>query len=299
MPEATASQLMASTVAGEAIPLVDGKLYLCGSVVPLDGRVSWVPPDATGFQAVNLYALIEGGEALVIETGLACHQPLVIEQLASVVPEGTEVKVFLTRAEMDVISNLGAINARFGVSDLITGGLGNPFDAFDDANSVINRGRRRQIDDRLPTGDSILRSTKIELTDSRYVEIESPVLRFLPTFWGWDEVTRTLFTSDIFCHTSQDHADDPRVLDPQQEDSTTIDSAEAFLFAKFEWLDGADTEAFRRYLVETFDRRQPEIVAPTRGCVLKGREVVERHLALMLDVLSESRATARRLAWRA
>jgi hypothetical protein len=119
------------------------------------------------------------------------------------------------------------------------------------------------------------------------VEVFSPELRFLPTYWGWDTGTRTLFTSDVFCHTVVPEEGSPRVVDASSADTTDVETVRRFLHAKFDWLERAATESFRRFLVETFDERQPEILAPTRGCVLKGKKVVERHLALMLDALSE------------
>lgn len=285
----TGSTLDQTTSIGPpAETLVDERLYVVGGLIPLDGRVSWVPADATGFQPSNAFALVEGEHGLLIETGLAYHEALLLNQLAGPLSRVRDLKVLLTRAEMDVISNLGAIHQRFGVDELVTGGLSNPFDAFDDANSEVKPGRR-QIDERSKTGDSIIRSPEIELGLDRKVEVFSPVLRFLPTYWGWDGATRTLFTSDSFSHTAIADETSPRVIDENTPDSTTVEAVEAFMFAKFEWLARARTESFRQFLIETFDKRQPEILAPTRGCVLKGRKVVERHLALVLDALSDER----------
>jgi hypothetical protein len=131
-----------------------------------------------------------------------------------------------------------------------------------------------------------MRTTAIELQGDRKLEIESPVLRLLPTFWGWDEATRTLFTSDIFGHTVRAEPGDSHVIDEQADDPSTVDSVRAHLFAKFEWLARARKDAFREYLAATFERRQPEIVAPTRGCALKGRTVVERHYTLLMEALT-------------
>jgi len=270
---------------GAADELVPGRLYRVGGMVPLDGRVSWMPADVRGYQPSNAYVLAGAGEPLLVDTGLAYHEELVLRQLACIVPPDREVKVFLTRGEMDCVSNLGAISARFGVSELHTGGVTNPFDAFDDVAVMRQRDRRRQVEQKGSGGSSVARTPIIELTPGRRLEIESPMLRLLPTFWGWDEATRTLFTSDVFAHTFVAHADDPAVIDESIEDATTAASAAAGLYAKYEWLPRAQTEAIRAYVEETFARRRPEIVAPTRGCVLKGRAVIERHLAFVLDAL--------------
>jgi hypothetical protein len=45
-------------------------------------------------------------------------------------------------------------------------------------------------------------------------------------------------------------------------------------------------------LLRFFDAREVEIIAPGRGCVIKGREVVSRHVDMVLTVLAEAPESA-------
>ena len=44
-------------------------------VMPIDGRVSWLPPKASGFEAYNKNLVLNDDRILMIETGVACHGP--------------------------------------------------------------------------------------------------------------------------------------------------------------------------------------------------------------------------------
>jgi hypothetical protein len=194
--------------------------------------------------------------------------------------------MFFTRGEMDCVSNLEPIARRFDIEALYTGGATNPFDAFDELNAMRLRARRQQIDQKGQGGDSMARTPFIEVTGDRSLAIESPLLRLLPTFWGWDAATGTLFTSDSFTHGLVDDPSAPRVIDSPADDDATLASVSANLFAKYWWLPYATTEPLREWLAAKFADLAPEIVAPTRGRVLRGRKVVQRHLDLMLESLA-------------
>jgi hypothetical protein len=261
--------------------------------------VSWVPAGSTGFQPSNCYLLSEhnagdnagAGSHLLVDSGVALHADQILDDLASLVGEGGGLSVFFTRAEMDCVSNLEPIARRFDIQRLYTGGVINPFDAFEDLNLMALRGRRHQIDaTRSGEGDSLARAASIEVGPGRVLEIESPLLRLLMTFWGWDAETGTLFTSDTFTHGIMQRADDPRVIDSTVEDTTTAEQVAGHLFAKYEWLPRATCEPLREWLAAKFDELDPEIVAPSRGRVLQGRDVVRRHLDFMLTALSAQHA---------
>lgn len=265
-------------------------LVVLGGLVPLDGRVSWVPGAAAGFQPSNCYLLTEGDSHLLVDSGLALHAEDILRDLTSLV--GTDgLSVFFTRAEMDCVSNLEPIARRFDIERLYTGGVINPFDAFQDLSLMALRGRRHQIDaTRTTEGDSVARAATIEIAPGRSLEIESPLLRLLMTFWGWDAATGTLFTSDTFTHGLMRHPDGLRIIDSTVEDTTTVEQVAGHLFAKYEWLPRATREPLRDWLAAKFDELDPEVVAPSRGCVLQGRDVVRRHLDLMLTALAPAHA---------
>jgi hypothetical protein len=266
------------------------ELHVIGGLIPLDRRVSWVPAESRGFQPSNCYLLVEPDGRLLVDTGLAVHEQLVVDGLAPFLADGVPLTMLFTRGEMDCVSNLGAIAARFEIAQLYTGGATNPFDAFDEVNAMRYRARRQQLDKKGAGGVSMARTPVITLTPRRQVSVESPQLRLLPTFWGWDPVSGALFTSDTFTHGTMVDASSPRVIDHTGDDATTAAAVAAHLYAKYWWLPRATLEPLREWLAEKFAALDPEIVAPTRGCVLRGRAVVRRHLGYMLDALGRSGA---------
>jgi hypothetical protein len=265
------------------VVLAEG-LHVLGGLIELDGRVSWAPATARGYQPSNCYALVEGDRVLLVDTGLAVHEDAVLDGLASLIGDGAPLTMFFTRGEMDCVSNLEPIGRRFDIEALYTGGATNPFDAFDELNAIRLRGRRQQIDQKGAGGDSMARTPLIEFAPKRALEIESPLLRLLPTFWGWDATTGALFTSDSFTHGTLNDRSASRVIDAVE--GVTLDEVASHLFAKYWWLPQATTEPLREWLAAKFEQLDPEIVAPTRGCVLRGRQVVRRHLELMLAALA-------------
>jgi hypothetical protein len=269
-----------------ATTLVQDRLTALGGLISLDARVSWVPPGATGFQPSNCYVLSEAGEHLLVDSGLGVHEQQILTDLEPIIGAGGGVSIFFTRGEMDCVSNLEAISRRFDVTRLFTGGVINPFDAFDDVHRMRHRGRRQQIDVRGERGDSMPRTPRIEIHGERALVIDSPLLRLLPTFWGWDAETGALFTSDVFTHGTIRRPDDQPVIDSTVADETTAAEVAAHLLAKYEWIAKATTAPLQEWLAAKFADLQPEMIAPSRGCVLKGRDVVERHLDLMLKALT-------------
>jgi hypothetical protein len=105
--------------------------------------------------------------------------------------------------------------------------------------------------------------------------------------WLYDEATRTLFTSDSFSHVVPPAEAESCVLASGDPDPTTVEVVREHLRAKFAWLVGADVSGIRASVEAVFAEREIEIVAPSYGCVLQGRAVVERHLGLLLEALDD------------
>ena len=113
-----------------AVELVPGRVYVLSHWVELDGRVSWAPRDARGHLSPhNAYLLVEGDRRLLVDTGLAIGQPVIMAQLEELVSHDSSLDVFMTRAEFDTVGSLGAIRDRYSLR-VHTGGVDNPFDAF-------------------------------------------------------------------------------------------------------------------------------------------------------------------------
>jgi len=270
------------TFAPGVVELVPDRLYLLGGSIKLDGRISWVPPDATGWQPVNAYVLREGDGVLVIDPGIYAHCDIIRRQLESVVPPGSPLSIYLTRAEPDSAGNIGEVASRYPVQMLFAGGGPNPFDAFEAAGQIDRKKRGDRIQmERLPPG------YEIPVGGTRGVEVLRPVIRLLATYWAYDRETRTLFTSDSFTHVLQPTLESPRVVDgatPEQVDPAHV---RAHILAKFGWLAHAKTQSIVNNLREMRGDRDIERIAPSRGAVIQGRAAVRQHLDAVETVLKE------------
>ena len=116
----------------------------------------------------------------------------------------------------------------------------------------------------------------------RSLAVLDPPLRLLPTNWLFDERTGTLFTSDAFGHVPAGGA--TRVV-KAADDRVTPAEVQAGLMPKFGWLRDADVAPSCRALRDVFTEFDVRVIAPTVGCVLVGREVVQRHVEMVLGVL--------------
>lgn len=274
-PDPVRAAARSAAPAPEVVELVEGRLYLLGDSVELDGRVSWVPERARGWQPMNCYVLREAGAVLVIDPGPAVFRETVADQLETIVAPGTPVSVLVTRAEPDTTGGLGEIARRFPVERLYAGGGPNPFDAFEAVGEPATTGRRERIQlERTAAGYSV------PVAPGRGVEILRPSIRLLATWWGYDERTGTLFTSDSFGHTAQARADGPRLLtgDDAPPDQ---DEVIAHLGAKFGWLAHARTPVPRESTRDLFAGRTVTRIAPAHGLVIEGPQAVRAHLDAM------------------
>jgi flavorubredoxin len=269
------------------LEIVPGALSVLGGLIEADGRVSWIPSSIRGYQPANCYLLLEengGGpaEGLIVDPGPAFHADLVHDQLVEAVPGDCRVSVLMTRSEADSVGSLGAVATAVPIAAYYAGGTGNPFDGYDDT----------RVSGRTATA-SFVRLTRIpagftiSLGDDRTVELIRPPLRLLATYWAYDSRTRTLFTSDSFTHALVRTPDEPRVVDRVDDPRATLETVRAHLLTKLQWLGdlSAGKDVVLGALEAIFEEREIEIVAPDYGCVLVGREVVERHYELLAEAI--------------
>lgn len=256
-----------------ALELVPGSLFVLGSTIELDGRVSWAPAEARGYQRVNCYLLLEGDDALLVDTGVPVHQRIVIEQLRSLLPERARLSIFLTRPELDAVGNVAAIARQLQVEHLHTGGVVNPFDSMDEI-AATTRPPLRRLDmigmERTEQGASIL------IGDDRKLEVLTAPLRMVTCFWAFDTRTGTLFSADTFGH----HVLDDPFASPLDDDSTTLESLTASTKARYWWLDGSNVDVLRARVDDVFNAREVRRIAPTHGNVIDGPERVAEHRRL-------------------
>lgn len=273
-------QLQAAT-SEQALELVQDKLYRLGGAVELDGRISWIPHDREGFEPINCYLIKDGSHALLVDTGVAAHRDLVVQQLKELIGDQTPLSIFLTRFEPDCLSNLAEIVEKFPVEHVYGGGVSNPFDFFDDLSTDEQLRHDYHVDIVRKIPGDVLR-----LSEQRTLTLVVTSIRLLATFWAYDHETRTLFTSDTFGHMQLRGIDETPVFS-KANDTATVDTVRQHLLTKFDWLSGAEKEPLQRDLHDIFDQFPVEVIAPTHGAVLKGSETISRHYQFVQQVLSE------------
>jgi flavorubredoxin len=264
---------------GASGELIADRLFVMGGTVPADGRMTWAPVGSRRHQPQNCFVLRDGGAMLVVDPGPAIVLTGVLAGLESQPPVDRSPLVFLTRYQLDGIGNLGPVAELLTPSAVYSGGVINPFDSFDQVGAAQGR-------DLSLTFTRITPGEPIDYGDCTF-EVLPPLLRLLATYWGFDRATGTLFTSDSFTHGMvADPAARP-VIDDLATDPTTLEDVRGHIHATFEWLDGANTAPIVEHLRRMFGEREVQVIAPDRGCVLQSREVVERHLELMIEALQD------------
>lgn len=260
------------------IVAVTPTLTRIGASVALDGRLSWAPRIEGHYQPINCYVALDGAGRTLVETGLAAHRQTLFTQLRQTLTADEPFLIFMTRTEHECSGNLSAITAAMNVSKVIFGGGGNPFDAYDEVTRSAKSDVARQA---LPPAGAAM----APLGDSQSLYLVPARIRILTTYWLYDRTSKTLFTSDVFGHTSHP-AGGPVVLSTLDEDETTFESARQHILQKFFWLPEARTHLLKQWLERVFSECDVEIIAPTHGSVLRGRPLVEKHYAILQDVLS-------------
>jgi flavorubredoxin len=257
------------------------RLYALGGLIPLDERVSWLPPDAGAYAPLHCYLLVDGDDMLLVDTGLPVVEEALLRQLGAFVDSGKRLSILLTRQqEFDSVGNLAAILCRFPPHVVHLRGAAKQSDNLDSVFGDVPRDRdfdfrAVKVGGTVPVGGTV------------GVEILAPLLRLLSTNWAYEPSTRTLFTSDAFSHVQLASADAPRIVDGDTDPSTPA-SVRRSLFHKFDYLPRADTTLIRRQLAEQFETQPVESIAPMYGTVLRGRDVVERHYRYVQRALEEA-----------
>jgi len=263
----------------DPLEVVTNRLYALGGMLELDGRISWVPFAARGFQPVNCFLLVEDRNALLVDTGLPIHGEAIVKQLQSRLPKDAHLSIFLTRPELDCLGNLGIICERFEVKTVFSGGYNNPFDSFDQVSSMA-----MPSESPWPNVERILPGQAIALSTVRRLDVLTAPLRMLTSFWAYDTGTATLFTSDIFGCPAKETARYQPVVSVA-DDTTTMESLREYSQARFWWLPRVTSTVPAANLEAIFSERDIAVVAPTHGGVVLGRELVSKHFQLFHQML--------------
>jgi len=261
--------------------LADGRLYALQNPFALDGRVSSYPASARGFSVANCYLLTQNDAALLIDTGFGKDEPAIRAQIESLVPPRLPLSLFPLRLnEFMSINNVETFAGHFNVEQCYTSNI----DAalwFDFGAKVDGRSTLESM-----RVTAVTRADTIELGKrGRAIDVMQAPIRLIATRWLYDQVTRTLFSSDLFTHVWRKRADGPWIV-TADDDATTPGALRSFMLnTRYWWLEGAPTDSIRRGIDAVFGKYDVETIAPGYGCILRGREVVARHVRMLDEFL--------------
>lgn len=261
--------------------LVDGVISCLGGASEIDGRISWAGPDVGRYESFNCYLIQNEEKATLIDTGVAAHRDTLLEQLHSSLRHESLEVVVTRRQEFDSESMLSAVMLDLPVPRVHLRDSVRREDNFD---TVVGLSRDYPVE-----FCHIVNGSTIDLGAGMVLKtIETP-LRLLSTVWMYEPANKILFTSDAFGHLTLAAPGDPRISDPDNDD-TTIDTVRARTLQKLWWLPVAETDTIVAGLRAIFDENEVEMIAPGHGCAIVGADLVRRHLDLVIDVVRESRA---------
>ncbi len=276
-------------VSSAVTEIAPGRLYALSSPFEIDGRVSWYPPEVRGVSVINCYLLIEGDEALLVDTGLAFHAQDLLDALERLLPSSARLSVLYTRVgEYQSISNTPLIHARFPLEMIY--GAAPACSVWSDFGAEREWGVPSALSE-VPS--RVLRSRQeIELGGKgRTLLVSNSVLRLLTNHWVYDCRTATLFSGDLFTYGVKTTAGEPWVIDPAADLVSASDVRRHLVGTRYWWLDDADVEVIRHGLGSFFASHAVTTIAPGYGCLIRGEALVSRHVRLLDEALaSGSRA---------
>jgi flavorubredoxin len=266
---------------GGIAPLAEG-LYALQNPFALDGRVSSYAASARGFSVANSYLLTEPDAAMLIDTGFGKDEPVIRRQIESLIAPGLPLSMFPLRLnEFMSINNVESFAGHFNVETCYTSNI--------DAALWFDFGAKTDGRDVLASMKvtAVTRSDVIKLgAGGRAIDVMNAPIRLIATRWLYDRATRTLFSSDLFTHTWREAETGPWVITDADNDPTSLADVRSFMLnTRYWWLEGAPTDAIRRGIDKVFDTCDVETIAPGYGCILRGRNVVERHYRMLDDFL--------------
>jgi flavorubredoxin len=280
-------------LAGNVATLADGKLYALQHTCALDGRVSFYPASARGFSVANSYLLTQPDAAMLIDTGFGKDEPAIRAEIESLIAPGMPLSMFPLRLnEFMSINNVESFAGHFNVETCYTSNI--------DAALWFDFGAKAEGRDTLKSMKvtAVSRADTIALgKQGRSIDVMNAPIRLIATRWLYDHATKTLFSSDLFTHVWRDRESGPWFVTEADNDSTSPRDLRSFMLnTRYWWLEGAPTDSIRRAIGAIFDKYDIETIAPGYGCILSGRNVVERHYRMLDDFLKacdKSVATSR------
>jgi flavorubredoxin len=267
---------------GGIAELADGKLYALQNPFPLDGRVSMYAASARGYSVANSYMLTQPDAAMLIDTGFGKDEPTIRGQIESLITPGLPLSMFPLRLnEFMSINNVETFAGHFNVETCYTSNI--------DAALWFDFGAKAEGRDVLKSMKvtAVTRADTIQLgKGDRFIDVMQAPIRLIATRWLYDRATRTLFASDMFTHLWRETATGPWIVTDADNDPTASREIRSFMLnTRYWWLEGAPTDSIRRGIDAVFEKYDIDTIAPGYGCILSGRNVVERHYKMLDEFL--------------
>ncbi|MFY0610006.1 MAG: hypothetical protein JXQ99_00670 [Hyphomicrobiaceae bacterium] len=269
--------------------LFNGKLHVLRNSFPLDGRISAYPEAARGHGVSNCYLLVEDDGALLLDTGATILEAQILEQLDALIDRDLPLSIFPLRInEFMSVGNAMAIARNFNV---VQGYSRVPdIQVWLEFESLTRAGGKGLP--KIPTTSTATNPVQVGQTGKRMLSAFTAPIRLISTFWIYDPLTKTLFTSDMFSHIWQDEPEGPWVLTNADDTVTSTDFVRSFLLnTRYWWLDGAALATIRAGVAEVFKTYDIETIAPGFGAVLKGPDIVERQFSVLDEILRDADRT--------
>ena len=265
--------------------LSKNSLYALQNVFELNGLASSYPANARGYSVVNCYLLKQEDGALLLDSGYTVHADSILTQIGGLLDKKTPLSIYPLRLnEFMSVCNVEAIAGTFHVDQCYSS---NP-----DAALWVDFGGRSDSVNPQPYSlktTVVSRAQKIYVGsgDQRLLEAFQAPIRLIATRWIYDQVTKTLFTSDSFTHEWRDQEDGPWMTNATTN-QTSVQHVKSFLLnTRYWWLRGGDTGSLRKKLADIFEKYDIENIAPGYGCVIQGRELVKQQYQLLDDALRD------------
>jgi len=268
--------------AGGIAALADDRLYALQHPFALDGRVSSYPASARGYSVANCYLLTEPDAAMLIDTGFGKDEPAIRAEIEALTAPRLPLSMFPLRLnEFMSINNVERFARHFNVETCYTSNV--------DAALWFDFGTEAQGRDILTSMKvtAVTRADTIRFgSGGRAVVVIQAPIRLIATRWLYDRATRTLFSSDMFTHVWRHRETGPWIVTDTGDDLTSLRHVRSFMLnTRYWWLEGAPTDSIRRGIGNVFDKYDIETIAPGYGCILRGRDVVERHYRMLDEFL--------------
>ena len=265
--------------------LSKNSLYALQNVFELNGLASSYPANARGYSVVNCYLLKQEDGALLLDSGYTIHADSILTQIGGLLDTKTPLSIYPLRLnEFMSVCNVEAIAGTFHVDQCYSS---NP-----DAALWVDFGGRSDSVNPQPyslKSTVVSRAQKIYVGsgDQRLLEAFQAPIRLIATRWIYDQVTKTLFTSDSFTHEWRDQKDGPWMTNATTNQTSAQHVKSFLLNTRYWWLRGGDTGSLRKKLADIFEKYDIENIAPGYGCVIQGKELVKRQYQLLDDALRD------------